>query len=481
MATELPPNEAEFTIDEIARATSGQVEQLGPERVHGVSTDTRQDLSGKLFVALRGERFDGHAFVGAAVRSGASAVLVSEDVSGIDGATVVRVPCTLAALGSLAAYHRSRWGGLLVAVAGSAGKTTTRAAVSAVLAAACPGKVHATRGNLNNRVGVPLVLFGLGERHRFGVIEIGTNALGEVADLARMVTPEVGILTRVGIEHAAGLGDLDSIEREEGCLLAGLPATGIAVANGDDPRAVRQLEASPAGTRIRYGTAPQCQVRVVRREPLGGNGTWLRVQRARGFEHSEAEVETRLLGLPGALAIAAALAVTEQLVGRALGTEELGRAMDSLGSGEPGRLTAIEGTDHTLVLDDTYNSNPASVQASLGAAREIAARTGSRLVLVFGEMRELGSVSQAEHTALGRAVHGSEVLVAVAGDARHAVGAARGRGARAEFAEGTTEAIEILRSILHSGDVVLVKGSRSVGLERVVESLSRGSHQEGAP
>jgi UDP-N-acetylmuramoyl-tripeptide--D-alanyl-D-alanine ligase len=348
--------------------------------------------------------------------------------------------------------------------------------VGAVLGAACPGQAHTTPGNLNNRVGVPLVLLGLRPEHRFAAVEIGTNATGEVAELARVAAPDVGVLTLVGLEHTAGLGDLDAIEREEGSLLRDLPSSGIAVANGDDVRAVRQLDKSQAGKRIRYGTLAGCDVQLVRRQVLSDHLTRLILQRAHRSERIE--VDCRLVGLPGALAVAAAVAVTDQVLPGALTPHKLASALDTLGPGEPGRMTPRTGRNGTLVFDDSYNCNPASLQASLSAAREAASRRNSRLLLVIGEMRELGRFSGTEHARVGRALIEGEVLVGVAGDAWRAVTEARDHGHSAEFAEDASGAIKIVESRTSPGDVILVKGSRSVGLERVVEALT--ARREGA-
>jgi hypothetical protein len=297
-----------------------------------------------------------------------------------------------------------------------------------------------------------------------------------VAELARAAAPDVGVLTLVGLEHTAGLGDLDAIEREEGSLLRDLPSTGSAIANGDDVRAVRQLDKSPAGARIRYGTLAGCDVQLVDRQLLSDHLTRLIFRRA--HRSDRIEVDCRLVGLPGALAVAAAVAVTDQVVPGALTPQELASALDGLGSGEPGRLTPRSGRDGTLVFDDSYNCNPASLRASLSAAREAALRRNSRLLLVLGEMRELGGLSGTEHARVGRALVEGEVLVGVAGDARRAVTEARDHGRSAEFAEDASGAIEIVASRTSPGDVILVKGSRSVGLERVVEALTAG--REGA-
>jgi UDP-N-acetylmuramoyl-tripeptide--D-alanyl-D-alanine ligase len=471
MATQIPHNHAAFTVSELVEATGGALVVGGSDAsVRGVATDTRQDLAGKLFVALRGERFDGHAFVADAVRAGASALLVSDETIMAERVAVVRVRCTLSALGALGRWHRLRWAGKLVAIGGSAGKTTTRAAVQAALEVVWPGAVHSTLGNLNNRVGVPMTLLGLGPEHRVAVVEVGTNARGEVAELGRVAAPDLAVLTLIGLEHTAGLGDIDGIEQEEGDLLRALAPGGLAIANGDDPRAMRQLECCPAARRLSYGTSPHSDYRLVRHEPLENGRTRLVLTRRHGSAADELGVDADVVGLAGGLAVTAALAVAEAVLGRPLLRAELQAAVSRLGSGEPGRLRPVVLEDGTLVLDDSYNSNPASARASLAAAREIAALRGSRLVAVLGEMRELGRVSQAEHTALGASVEAGEIL-AVAGDAELLAGAARARGLSTRFAPDAEAAADAALELVKPGDVVLVKGSRGVRLERVVDRL----------
>jgi UDP-N-acetylmuramoyl-tripeptide--D-alanyl-D-alanine ligase len=215
MESALPENQARFTLGELARATGGTLAGPGgaEREVVGVSTDSRASLGGKLFVALKGERFDGHSFAEGAAKAGAAAILVENDVGALP-IPALRVPSTLGALGAIAGLHRSRFPGRLIAVGGSAGKTTTRSAVGAVLELCAPGRVHQTSGNLNNLIGVPLVLLGLTPEQRYAVVELGTNAPGEVAALTAMAKPDAGLLTLIGLEHTEGLGDLDGVERE---------------------------------------------------------------------------------------------------------------------------------------------------------------------------------------------------------------------------------------------------------------------------
>ena len=476
MATPIPENDAELSIAELAAATGGEVRAGRHERVRGVTTDSRGEVSGKLFVALSGESFDGHDYVPDVMARGAAAVVVDRDVPFEGEASVVRVASTLDALGALARHVRRRWGGRVVAVGGSAGKTTTRGALGAALGALMGGGLHTARGNLNNRIGVPMVLFGLKPEHRLAVVEVGTNLRGEVAQIARVCEPDLAIVTLIAVEHAEGIGDLDAIEAEEGDLLAALGASGTALVNGDDARCVRQLERSSAHRKLRYGTSPDADYRIVERRPAGQGGIWLRLARPEG---EPVELTTPLVGEPGALAVCAALAVAEQVIDGPLDVEAFARGLGHPTVVEPGRLVPIPLADGTLLLDDSYNANPASVQSSVRAARELAEQRGARLVLVVGEMRELGETSRGEHAQLGAwlAASGAELLVAVGGHAQLFVEPAEQAGIAACFAPDAAAAAKIATQRVQPGDVVLVKASRGVHSEQVVQSLreARGS------
>ncbi len=469
MASLIPENEARFTLADVARITSGTLHGADLTCV-GVTTDTRSDLRGRLFVALGGERFDGHAFAAEALKQGALGVLIERDVPGISG-PFVKVSSTLAALGALAADHRARWNGRVVGVAGSAGKTTTRSAIAAVLDAVAPGETHYAAGNLNNLIGVPMVLLGLREEHALAVVEIGTNAPGEVRALSLMSAPDLAVLTLIGIEHSEGLGDLDGIEREEGEIWSGLAASGTALFNADDARVVRTVTRAAKGSALSYGLAENADYRLLSRESTAKGGSRLTVQRSSDFARDTLVFETPLLGNPGAYAALAALAVGEWAAKRALEPAELDTALGA--SGEPGRLTPIALADGTLVLDDSYNSNPASVASSLATALEIAKSRGSRLVLALGEMRELGALSLAQHAEVGEIVGqtGAALLIAIAGDARSFVAPAARAGIEALFVESSADALNALLPRLAPKDVLLVKASRGVRAEQLVRGL----------
>lgn len=505
MSTPIPVNAAQFSLSEVLEATGGAL--VGAQAAlaeagavaRGVVTDSRAEVGGALFVALKGERFDAHRFLADVAARGATLALVEDPNLGLVGQlTQVQVPCTLTALGDLARWHRRRWGGLVVAVAGSAGKTTTKGCVAGALEAVIPGGIHAARGNLNNRVGAPMVLLGVTEAHQVAVLELGTNLRGEVAELTRICEPDVGVLTLIDFEHTEGIGDLDAIEAEEGDLLRGLRQDGVALGNADDPRVLRQLRAATHCTTLEYGGGETARYRLVSREAQGLSGARLVVQRPslrsgspRGAVQLAAqascslqELDSPLIGYPGALASVAALAVSD-VVSHRLGrpppsVAEVSQALARAAVAESGRLSPKLMLDGGLVLDDSYNSNPGSVLSSLSVARELAAARGARLVAVLGEMLELGSLSRREHRRVGQALgeYGLSRLVAVRGDAALLVDEAAKLNIPAEFYETAEAALERCLTAVQPGDVILVKGSRGVKLERVVEGLTARSARD---
>jgi len=475
MATAIPPNRAPFTVDEIALATGGRIVRGGAPTV-GVFTDSRSVTRGAAFVALVGDRFDGHAFLEQAAALGAKTLVVSSGDATVPETAVVRVADTRRALGALAHAHRARWGRSgarsLVAITGSAGKTTTKTVLAKMLDVVATGSVHASAGNLNNDVGVPMTLFGLEEVHRYAVVEVGTSAAGEVEKLAAIALPDVAVLTLVAAAHTEGLGTVDDVAREKGALFAALSPNGLAVANADDPRAIAELARSPAESTRTYGFSTGTDYRIALREPRGLAGARLRIERASG---SSVDADSPLLGAAGALAVAASLAVVEWLIGRAMTGEELRRALSELGSAGEGRLTPIVLSDGTLVIDDSYNANPASMRASIAVAAELAAEHGQRLLLVLGEMRELGALSASEHQALGRFAAERDVVhvFGVGGDARLVTDEVVRVGKSATFAEDADRAISLVSASVEPGNVVLVKGSRSIATEKIVRALVR--------
>ena len=480
MSTPIPKNRVERTSGEIARITGGALVRGKPERVHtGLTTNSRECTPDCVFVALRGENFDGHAFVLAAARAGASLMLIERGRS-LDlpanaesgpancAPHVVEVDDTLVAWGALARDHLARWRastpqGRVVAITGSAGKTTTKSFTAALLAEV--DATHATVGNLNNRVGVPAMIFALEPRHRFIVLEMGTNLPGEIATLAAVAVPDVAIITNIGLAHAERLGGTRAgVGQEKGSLFAALGESGCAIVNADDDEVARQLSRTAAGHTRSFGRAPGAAYRLLSRA-----GTKVVFARSK----SEITLDLPLAGEAAALDFLAALAATECAIGRSLSLEELARGLAHVALPD-GRAQI-----HTLswgitVIDDSYNANPSSMSAAIDLAVELAAPGKRRIVAVLGEMRELGPAEGDAHAALGDELARARVHTVI-GCGGPAIAltldhAARG-GVCAMAAESTSEAADVACAQVRPGDVVLVKGSRGVQTERVAIAL----------
>ncbi len=421
-----------------------------------VSTDSRTIAAGELFVALAGPSFDGHDFVGAAAERGAAGAVVARRLP--LALPQIVVDDTLRALQRAAESWRAQFHVPVVAVAGSNGKTTTKELIATVLAA--QGPCHATRGTLNNHIGVPLTLLGLEPRHASAVIEIGANHPGEVAALVPLVRPTVGIVTNAGAEHLEGFGDLDGVARAEGELFAGLEPGTTAVINADDSYASLWTEMSRAARQLRFGFAPDAEFRAV------GLG---RVAGADGQQ--QFELVTPAGRAPVRLALAGRHNVVNAL-GAASAAHAAGTPLADIAAGlgrmraVKGRLQPHAGANGARLIDDSYNANPSSLSAGLDV---LAGCEGERW-LVLGDMNELGGQSREAHVAAGREARarGISRLFAVGNLTRESVGAF-GPGAE-WFADAGQLSVKV-RALLAPGVTVLVKGSRSNRLERVVEAL----------
>ncbi len=446
---------ASFSAAEVVQATGARVVRAGSQAFGAVCTDTRKLTPGCLFVALRGERFDAHEFLAQAVAGGAAGVLVDRPVGALDAA-VFQVDDTLAALGALARFHRERFSLPVVAVTGSNGKTTTKELVAAILSTR--GPALKTQGNLNNEVGVPLTLFGLEPAHVAAVIELGMNHAGEIARLTAMAKPDAGLITIVQPAHLEGLGSIEGVAAAKGELFHGLAPGATAVVNLDDARIAAQAEGLQT-RRLTWGQHPDAEVRLAGVEPRGREGQRLRIA-VRGEVHA---VSLRLVGAHNALnavgAFALALAV-------GYSPAECVRGLEAAES-HARRLQVLDAPGGVTVIDDCYNANPASMEAALRTLSSLAA--GGRAVAVLGDMLELGAEEADAHARIARLAGELAPLVALVGLRMQRAG-----GPLQSF-EDVEPLLTWLRPRLEAGDWVLVKASRGMKLERVVNALT-GAH-----
>jgi UDP-N-acetylmuramoyl-tripeptide--D-alanyl-D-alanine ligase len=429
----------------------------------GYSIDSRTVAAGELFFAVRGERHDGHDYVAAALGRGAIAAVVSRALvatlpDAALNAPLLVVEDPLHALQSLAAHVRRQWGRRVVAITGSAGKTTTKDAVAAALGARF--NVLKSQGNLNNGFGLPLQLLRLEPEHEVAVVEMGMNHAGEIAALARIAAPDWGVVTNVGTAHVEMFAEGQAgIARAKFELVAALPINGVAFLNCDDPY-VSQFGRNFRGRAVYFGAGPCADPQVIEsREDL--EGLHLRFRAG----EREGRLTLQLLGTHNASNALAALAVAIEA------GVDLDAAMAALEKLTPGdkRGQAIEVRGATI-LNDSYNSNPEALKSMI---RTLAARPARRRILVAGEMLELGEQGPALHTACGRAAvdAGLDLVAAVGGNAVHLASAACAGGVAALFLPDALAAGRWLSENLRAGDVVLVKGSRGVHLERAIEAL----------
>ncbi|HWG20488.1 MAG TPA: UDP-N-acetylmuramoyl-tripeptide--D-alanyl-D-alanine ligase [Terracidiphilus sp.] len=429
--------------------------------LQGYSIDSRTIAPGEMFFAVRGERFDGHDFVAAAVERGAAAAVVSRARVASLPDLALSVPLLVAedpllALQALAAHVRRSWGGRVIAVTGSAGKTTTKDAIAAALGVRF--NVLKSKGNLNNNYGLPLQLLRIEPEHEFAVIEMGMNHVGEIAALARIATPDWGVITNVGTAHMENFSDTQAgIARAKFELVASLPASGVAFLNCDDPY-VSQFGRDFAGRAVYFGRGPCADPQIL---DVAEDETGLQI-RYRAAEQ-ERRLTLRLMGGHNALNAMAALAV-----GREAGVDldAAAAALATLAPGDKrGETIALAGA---TILNDSYNSNPEALRSMI---LTLAARPARRRILIAGEMLELGEHARALHTACGKAAAEAnlDLVVGVRGNAEHLAAAACFAGIPALFLPDAEAAGQWLSENLRPGDVVLVKGSRGVRLEHAIE------------
>lgn len=452
-----------FTAAEIAAATGGCLKGNPAATVSAVSTDSRTAAPGQLFLALKGERFDGHEYIAAVAAKGVDVVVADRDWSAAHpvpaGVTLIAVSDTLCALGDLAAAYRKRFKIATVGITGSNGKTTTKEMLSSILELTGPGLK--TAGNLNNLIGLPHMLFQLAPEHRWGVLEMGMSEFGEIDRLAEIAAPSVGIVTNAFPAHLETMKSVEGVAKAKGELFLRLPPGGTAIMNADAPL-VSGLPAADGVRRLSFGLeggdvkasgitsiGPEGQEFVLHLQ-----GKNLPVRLAACGRHN-------VYNALAAAAAALALGVATDLIVQGL---EAFRPYDK--RFKPEKLGTI------VLVDDSYNANPASVEAALVTLRDIAA---GRAIAVLGDMLELGVIAEEAHRAVGVKAAGLVSRLYLLGDMAPVVAAGAIEGgmnpAHVIVAASHAEIAADLVNSLQSGDTVLVKGSRGLRMEKVAEEL----------
>ena len=440
-----------IALEDVARVLG--VRAVLPETpVTGWSIDSRTLAPGELFFALRGPIHDGHEHLAAAFARGAVAAVTDREATA--PGPVLRTADTLAAMQSLASWARAKWGGTVVGITGSAGKTTTKDVIAQMLGTQIA--VGKTVGNFNNHVGVPVSILRLPDECRVAVLEFGMNHAGEIRELTKIGRPQVAVVTNVGYAHIENFDSVDGIARAKRELVEALPGDGTAVLNADDPRVAAMREAH-AGEVITFGLGEGADVRATNVEET---------EAGVAFRAGGTEFHSPMPGRHGVLNVLAGLAVSRHF---GIAPESLRDAVRTL---EPGKMRMERLTHHGITIwNDCYNSNPDAVRAMLDVLKGTPAR---RRIAVLGEMLELGRWAETLHRSVGSyaAQAGVSVLVGIRGAAQFMVDAATVSGLGADaafFFEEPEEAGEFVKGIAREGDAILFKGSRGTRVEKALE------------
>lgn len=450
----------ELSLEHVQAATQARVSpeagsaSLAAVAVRGWSIDSRSVAARDLFFAIKGERFDGHAFAADVLSRGAVAAVVSEPVDATRG-YVLRVADTIEALQQLAHWARRRWGRPIVAVTGSAGKTSTKEIIAAFLGTRL--RVGKTIGNLNNHIGLPLTLLRIPDDAEVGVVELAMNHAGEIRDLSRIAEPQIGVVTNVGYAHVEAFDSIDGVAAAKRELIESLPHSGVAVLNADDER-VAAFRASHPGKTITYGFSDRADVRASDLQLKSAGAS---------FTVSGVRFCTTLCGRHSVLNILAGLAVAK------LFDIEARDLIEAVAHLSPGKMRGERSSWRGVtILNDSYNSNPEAARSMIDVLRR---EPAERRIAVLGEMLELGHMAESLHRDLGNYVAnaGVDVLVGVRGVSRFMVEEAKQAGMihAAFFFEEPKQAGHFLREFVRPGDAILFKGSRSTRVEDALATM----------
>jgi UDP-N-acetylmuramoyl-tripeptide--D-alanyl-D-alanine ligase len=439
-----------LSLNEIVKVL--EAELIGQDaRFDHVSTDTRKVCKGDLFVALKGEHFDGADFVVDAATKGAVAAIVERRVESSIPLLVVKD--ARIALGKLAAFWLGRFDIPIVAVTGSNGKTTTKEMLAAILRE--KGEVLATQGNLNNDIGVPLTLFRLTKEHRFAVIEMGMNHPGEIEYLCKIASPDVALVTNAASAHLAGLGSIAAVARAKGEIFEGLKEDGVAVVNADDAFAPLWKQLAEKRKIVDFGMGHEAQISA--ECELGEFESTVDMSTPQGKF-------TAKLAVPGLHNVKNALAATAAAIALGIDAESIKAGLEKF-AGVAGRMQRRKGIKGSVLVDDTYNANPESVRAAISWLANAKGKT----LLILGDMGELGADAEKMHREIGSAAReaGIGMLLTLG---KLSAGAAESFGRGESFTDGEALASRA-SSMIDSETTVLIKGSRFMKMERIVEKL----------
>ena len=434
----------------------------------GVSTDSRTVEKGQLFFALRGETFDGHDFVKEAIKKGAVAVVVNKDwtvdLPAHTRSSIIRVPDTLKALGDLARRWRRRFDARVAAITGSGGKTTTKEMTHAILS--LEGLTLKNEGNFNNLIGLPLSLFLLDKSHRYAVLEMGMNRPGEIGRLTEIADPDIGLITNVGHAHIEGVGSIEGVAKAKVELLDKMAPRALAILNGDD-RILMHAAAAFRKKPVTFGQGLQNTARAEKIRNLG----------LRGFSfdvHWKGKSFSVRLRVPGFHNVHNALAAAAIALSLGISKDRIQEGLSRF-EGVKGRFKVMPLANGSLLIDDTYNSNPSSLRLSLESLKALAPKD-RKVIVGLGEMLELGEETEAGHVEAGEMVAeaGADWLVALGDHAPEMIRGALDKGFPRERTIRVKDHKEMgarILKVMKPGDLVFLKASRGIGLERVADRL----------
>lgn len=458
-----------FSLNEILKTTAGALISGIPETVFdGISTDSRLIKKGNLFVALKGDNFDGHDFLKAALKEGAAGILAQDEekISRLHADkrfAVIKVADTLFALGELAHEWRKRFFIPVIGLTGSSGKTTTKEMIAAIIGR--KRNILKTEGNLNNLIGLPQTIFRLTGEHELMILEMGTNTRGEIKRLTQIAAPDIGLITNIGPAHLAGFGSVDVVREEKGDLFLHMPSSGVAVINLDD-KAVAAVSEKWMGRKVTFSMSPNADVTVKDIEKNGARGMSFKLV----VDGDEQKVEIKIVGLHHVYNAMAAAAVAY-----AAGMD-LRTTAEGLSAFRPfcGRMETRKLRNGAFLLDDSYNANPASVREALMTLKDL--KMNHNAYVFLGDMLELGSQADEMHRKIGMlmATIGVNALF-LQGDFSEvtAAGAIEGgmAGDNIFFISDDEKGVDYLKKHLKKGDWILVKGSRRMKMEKIAAQI----------